>query len=107
MRTNGDKESYISWVEKLIATNPGDDTYEARLARYWLGEKEFTKALPLAENAVSRKGARELSNLKLLAEIQKGLNKPEEVKATVSKALSLPEAQLDQYKTLVTALKEM
>jgi len=107
MRTNGDKESYISWVEKLVATNPGDDTYEARLARYYLGEKEYTKALPLAENAVSRKGARELSNLKLLAEIQKGLNKPEEVKATVSKALSLPEAQLDQYKTLVTALKEM
>jgi Thiol:disulfide interchange protein len=107
MRVNGDKANYVSWVEKLVAANPGDDTYEARLARYWLGEKEFAKALPLAQQAVSRKGERELSNLKLLAEIQKGLNKPEDMKATVGKALALPAAQLEQYKTTVTALKEL
>jgi thiol-disulfide isomerase/thioredoxin len=106
-RENGDKESYITWTTKLIKANPGNDTYESRLARFYLGEKRYSEALPYAVSAASRKGDREFQNLKLLADIQKGLGQKEQVKATVVKALSLPAAAKEKNKDSVAELKAM
>ncbi|MDG0816195.1 thioredoxin fold domain-containing protein [Bdellovibrio svalbardensis] len=107
MRQAGQKTAMVSWLEKLIKAYPKTDVYYTKLARYYIREKSFDKALPYAQKAAEIKSDLNLYNLKTLAEVHKDLKQNKEASEVVAKALALPEAQLEQNKKTVAALEEL
>jgi thioredoxin-related protein len=94
-------------LESLIKTYPDTDVYYVKMARFYVGQKEYAKALPFAEKASAMNSNLHLNNLKLLAEVQKNLNQKTEALETIKKALSSHEAKLSDNKKLVTGLEDL
>lgn len=95
------------WFLKLIEKNPATDLYPRKLARFYLKEKNYTKALPIALLAVKLSGRYLFLNYSLLAQIQKELNLKNESILTAKKALDLPEAKEAGNKESVELLKNI
>lgn len=95
-----------SWYEKLVHVYPNTYVYYLKLARFYFSEKEYTKALPLAQKAVEMDSISVLKNLQFLAEIQKAMNQKQEAVKTVERALALPEAQLAHNKKISDSLTD-
>jgi tetratricopeptide (TPR) repeat protein len=102
-----EKDEVLSWLEKLIAQEPTSFVYYAKLAGYYHDLKMDDKALGPIQKALSLSQERQFLNLRLLAQIQKALNKKSEAIATISKAMALPEAKLEKYKKYADELSEM
>lgn len=107
MRQAGQKTAMVSWLEKLIKANPKLDVYYTKLARFYVREKSFEKALPYAQQAAAIPSDLNLYNLKTLAEVHKDLKQIKEANDVVAKALVLPEAKLEQNKKIVAGLEEL
>lgn len=107
MKQAGQKEDVVKWLKQLIEANPKSDVYYTKLAGYYFREKDFEKALPYSEKAVALTSDLKLYNMKMLAEIQKGLNQQKQASETLNKALALPEAKLDANKKTVAAIEEL
>ncbi|WP_142696776.1 thioredoxin domain-containing protein [Bdellovibrio sp. NC01] len=107
MKQAGQKEDVVKWLKQLIEANPKSDVYYTKLAGYYFREKDFEKALPYSEKAVELTSDLKLYNMKMLAEIQKGLNQQKQASETLNKALALPEAKLEANKKTVAAMEEL
>ena len=107
MKDAGQKSSAVNWYQKLIQKFSKIDVYYNKLARYYMKEKEFDKALPLAEKAAKFSTDLALYNMKTLAEIHKNLKQNDKALQVVNKALSLPEAKLESSKKTVAGLEEL
>ena len=107
MKQSGKSDEAVNWLKKLLEANPKSDVYYTKLAGYYLRQKEFDKALPYSEKAVELSKDLKLYNMKLLAEIQKGLNQHKQASETLNKALALPEAKLEANKKTVAAIEEL
>ncbi|MDD4975170.1 MAG: thioredoxin domain-containing protein [Bacteriovorax sp.] len=105
MKTAKMNSEVESWYSKLMEQNPSSDLYPRKLARYYLKEKNYAKALPIAELAVKLSGHYLFWSYVLLAQVQKEMNLKEESIATASKALDLPEAKNASNKEYVDQLK--
>ncbi|HWU42476.1 MAG TPA: thioredoxin family protein [Bdellovibrio sp.] len=107
MKQAGMKSQVVDWYQKLIKVHSNSDIYYIKLARYYLNEKQYSKALPLAKKASVMKSDLTLYNLKILAEIHKGMKQPQEAAKIIEKALALPEAQLEGNQKAVAGLEEL
>lgn len=103
----GDKAQIVSWLEKLIKADPNNYVYHRRLARFYLNEKDYAKALAPAQKSAELGTDLALQNLELLAKVQKGLSQKSEAQKTVQKALSLPEAKLEANQKAVKSLEDL
>lgn len=95
------------WFIKLMDKNPTSDLYPRKLARFYIKEKEYKKALPVAEKAVKLSGRYLFWSYVLLAQVQKELNLKAESHITATKALDLPEAKDASNKEFVDQLKNI
>ena len=95
------------WFIKLIEQNPTSDLYPRKLARFYLKEKKYNKALPVAQLAVKLSSRYLFWSYALLAQTEKALNLNIESKATALKALDLPEAKDPNNDEFVTQLKSI
>jgi thioredoxin-like negative regulator of GroEL len=102
-----EKKTVVEGYEKLIRSHPGAYVYYRRLARFYLKEKDFSKALPPAQKTVELGTDLPLQHLELLAKVQKGLAQKTEAKNTVAKALALPEARIERNQKTVKSLEEL
>jgi thiol-disulfide isomerase/thioredoxin len=93
------------WYSQLMEKNPASDLYPRKFARFYLKEKNYVKALPIAERAVKLSGPYLFWSYVLLAQVQKEMNLKAESIATASKALALPEAKAASNKEYVDQLK--
>ena len=93
------------WYSQLMEKNPVSDLYPRKFARFYLKEKNYVKALPIAERAVKLSGHYLFWSYVLLAQVQKEMNLKAESIATASKALALPEAKDASNKEYVDQLK--
>lgn len=95
------------WYLLLMKDYPLSDLYARKLARHYLKEKNYTKALTMAQQAVKLSDRYLFWSYALLGEIQKKLNLKTEFKSTAEKALQMPEASdpsnkeyVDQFKAI-------
>ena len=101
------KAQISSWLEKLVKTYPQSDVYVGRLARHYVDEKQFEKALPLAEKAAKLATDLKLSRLERVAKIHKELKQTKQARAVLEQALALPEAQAEHAKKQKASLEEL
>ncbi|MFS4460556.1 thioredoxin fold domain-containing protein [Bdellovibrio sp. HCB2-146] len=101
------KDKEEQWLLDLDKANPGTYSYPMKLARFYMREKKFDQALPYAQLAVERGDGLRLSNLKVLAEVQKELKQKDAAKKSIEQALALPEAKLERYQTTTKALEDL
>lgn len=101
------KALVVSWLEKLVKAYPQSDVYVGRLARHYVDEKQFEKALPLAEKAAKLATDLKLSRLERVAKIHKELKQTKQARAVLEQALALPEAQTEHSKKQKTSLEEL
>ena len=102
-----EKKAVVEGYEKLIKAHPEAYVYYRRLARFYLKEKDYAKALPPAQKTVELGTDLPLQHLELLAKVQKGLSQKAEAQKTVAKALALPEARIEKNQKTVKALEEL
>lgn len=103
----GMKAEEEEWLVKLVEAYPDTYVYHMRLARFYSRNKEYSKALPEALKAVEMSPEWRLYNLQLVAQTQKELNQKEEAKKSIERALALPEAKLEKYKSLAQSLEDL
>lgn len=101
------KAEIASWLEKLVKTYPQSDVYVGRLARHYVDEKQFEKALPLAEKAAKLATDLKLTRLERVAKIHKELKQIKQARSVLTKALALPEAQAEHSKKHKASLEEL
>lgn len=82
-----------NWFELLMASNPLSDLYPRKLARFYFQLKDYTRALPVAEKAVSLGKSYLFFDYLILAEVQKALGNKAAAAATAEKALNMPESK--------------
>ncbi len=107
LRQLGKKSDAQAWLEKLVQTYPNTYVYYSKLGRFFYGEKEYAKALPLAQKAVDIDKSIALKNLQFLAEVQKFMNQKQDAVKTVERALALPEAKLAHNKKISESLVDI
>jgi thiol-disulfide isomerase/thioredoxin len=95
------------WLLDLDKTHPGTYAYPMKLARFYMRNKSYDKALPYADLAVQRGEELRFSNLKTLAEVQKELKQKDAARKSIETALALPEAKLERYQSVTKSLEEM
>jgi thiol-disulfide isomerase/thioredoxin len=95
------------WLLDLDKTHPGTYAYPMKLARFYMRNKNYDKALPYADLAVQRGEELRFSNLKTLAEVQKELKQKDAARKSIDTALALPEAKLERYQSVTKSLEEM
>lgn len=95
------------WLLDLDKSNPGTYAYPMKLARFYMRNKNYDKALPYADLAVQRGEELRFSNLKTLAEVQKELKQKDAARKSIETALALPEAKLERYQSVTKSLEEM
>jgi thiol-disulfide isomerase/thioredoxin len=95
------------WLTLLIEKNPDSDLYPRKLARFYVREKSFQKALPWALKAVRLSSLSPFWNYVILAQVQKELKLQTEALETVEKALALPEAKEKKNKSYVEQLNKI
>jgi thioredoxin-like negative regulator of GroEL len=95
------------WYEKLVKAYPHSYVYYMKLARFYTNQKEFAKALPMAQKAVELGPELKLNNMQQLARIQISLNQKNEARHTLDQALALPEAKWENNKKVADSLAEM
>jgi tetratricopeptide (TPR) repeat protein len=77
------------WLLDLDKTHPGTYAYPMKLARFYMRNKSYDKALPYADLAVQRGEELRFSNLKTLAEVQKELKQKDAARKSIETALAL------------------
>lgn len=95
------------WLLDLDKTHPGTYAYPMKLARFYMRNKNYDKALPYADLAVQRGEELRFANLKTLAEVQKELKQKDAARKSIETALALPEAKLERYQSVTKSLEEM
>lgn len=95
------------WLLDLDKAHPGTYAYPMKLARFYMRNKNYDKALPYADLAVQRGEELRFSNLKTLAEVQKELKQKDAARKSIESALALPEAKLEKYQSVTKSLEEM
>lgn len=103
----GEKKDVVEGYEKLIQAHPEAYVYYRRLANFYVKEKDFAKALPMAQKTVELGTDLPLQHLELLAKVQKGLAQKSEAQKTVAKALALPEARIERNQKTVKSLEDL
>jgi|GEM_PF-1917790 len=106
-REAGMKAEEEQWLKKLTQAYPDSYVYHMRLARFYMRNKDYALALPEAEKAVELGADLRIHNLQMLAQIQKELNQREQARKSIERALALPEAKLDRYKSVAQSLEEL
>jgi thiol-disulfide isomerase/thioredoxin len=95
------------WLLDLDKAHPGTYAYPMKLARFYVRNKNYNKALPYADLAVQRGEELRFANLKTLAEVQKELKQKDAARKSIETALALPEAKLERYQSVTKSLEEM
>lgn len=95
------------WLLDLDKNHPGTYAYPMKLARFYMRNKNYDKALPYADLAVQRGEELRFANLKTLAEVQKELKQKDAARKSIETALALPEAKLERYQSVTKSLEEM
>lgn len=103
-KMNADVEK---WFILLMKKNPTSDLYPRKLARFYSKEKNYSKALPIALQAVKLSSKYLFWSYVILAQVQKESNLLAEAKATAIMALDMPEAKDDNNKEYVNQLKSI
>ena len=107
LKASDQKTEVLEWYQKLIAKSPESFVYYAKLANYQHELKDDEKALAPAEKAVALGSELAFRNLKLLAQIQKALNKNQDAMKSIDRALALPDAKVEKNKKYAEALAAM
>ncbi len=107
LRQAGVPEVEEKWLLELQTAQPESYVYSMRLARLYVRQNDYSKALAQAEKAVEQGADARMSNLKLLAEIQKELKQKDASKKSIDRALALPEAKHEKFQNLAKSLEEM
>lgn len=100
------KNEVESWYKKLMKKNVDSDLYPRKLARFYYQEKQHSSALVIAEKAVKLGTTYLFWDLLILAQVQHELKMPE-TKATVEKALAMPEAMDARNQSYVKDFKKL